>query len=185
MILRLATANDADNIAAIHSRSWKENYQNALSAEYLATGATKERQQLWRTRLHTPEANQRVIVADNGRQLCAFVCMYLSAHQHWGSYIDNLHVLRTHHRQGLGRALLGEAARISYQQQAKQGMYLLVNQDNQKAQAFYKKLGANKAESAIWHAPDGSAVPTYYFVWHDLHRLLNHASGDKIKGLAE
>jgi hypothetical protein len=50
-------------------------------------------------------------------------------------------------------------------------MCLLVNQDNVKAQAFYNSLGARNAENGVWNAPDGSEVPTYWFVWDKIGTL--------------
>ena len=44
-------------------------------------------------------------------------------------------------------------------------MYLLVNQDNAKAQQFYKNSGARNAKEGVWNAPDGNVVPSYWFVW--------------------
>ena len=43
------------------------------------------------------------------------------------------------------------------------GLCLLVNQNNARAQNFYLKLGAVNARVGSWAAPDGSAVPTFWF----------------------
>jgi hypothetical protein len=36
MIIREASATDAQNVADIHTISWRNNYQNALTAHYLS-----------------------------------------------------------------------------------------------------------------------------------------------------
>ena len=43
-----------------------------------------------------------------------------------------------------------------------------------KAQEFYLFLGARNAQEGVWNAPDGSIVPTYWFVWDQLTGLINH-----------
>jgi len=89
----------------------------------------------------------------------------------WGSYLDNLHVLNAHQSKGIGKSLLVEVARWCIQREPTKGLCLLVNQDNINAQQFYKRLGARNTESSVWNAPDGSVVPTYWFVWESVNGL--------------
>lgn len=53
----------------------------------------------------------------------------------------------------------------------KRGLYLSVNQGNHRAQQFYLGLGARNAGSWLWDAPDGSAVPAYWFLWDTVETL--------------
>ncbi|GGP19403.1 hypothetical protein GCM10010970_10440 [Silvimonas iriomotensis] len=52
------------------------------------------------------------------------------------------------------------------------GMYLLVNQTNQRAQGFYTSLGAHNAQTSVWSAPDGSTVPTFIYRWASIATLI-------------
>jgi ribosomal protein S18 acetylase RimI-like enzyme len=100
------------------------------------------------------------------------VCVYTGKNPDWGSYLDNLHVRKAHQSKGIGKSLFIEGARFCFQKEPLKGMCLLVNQDNHKAQGFYKKLGGRNAKKGVWNAPDGSTVPTYWFVWDNLSNLI-------------
>lgn len=172
MKIREATLADAKAIADIHTDSWRNTYQNALRKEYLLNTVPQERKQLWIDRLTNPKPNQYVAVAEVAGEIAGFVCIYFEENPRWGAYLDNLHVLREFQSKGMGKALLIQAAERVSQQDNVTGMCLLVNQDNTNAQAFYLRLGAKNAEAAVWNAPDGSAVPTYWFVWGSLTQLI-------------
>ncbi|MFA0813733.1 GNAT family N-acetyltransferase [Microbulbifer epialgicus] len=172
MKIRVATLSDIQAISEIHATSWRKNYQNVLTKEYLIDKASNERHQLWKGRFNNPKPNQQVLLAIVEGEIAGFVSLYASENPHWGSYLDNLHVREKYHSKGIGKALLIAGARWFYQQDSQNGMCLLVNQDNIKAQEFYKKLGARNVEASIWNAPDGSIVPTYWFVWDTLNNLI-------------
>ncbi|MEQ8959174.1 MAG: hypothetical protein RLP02_14845, partial [Coleofasciculus sp. C2-GNP5-27] len=61
------------------------------------------------------------------------------------------------------------------QQDPSDHLCLTVNQDNVNAQKFYKSLGARNMKEDIWNAPDGSIVPTYWFVWDNISALAEKA----------
>ncbi len=60
MKIREASATDAQSIADIHTISWRNNYQNALTAQYLSNVVSIERNEVWKNRLESPQANQYV-----------------------------------------------------------------------------------------------------------------------------
>ncbi|TVZ40939.1 ribosomal protein S18 acetylase RimI-like enzyme [Alteromonadaceae bacterium 2753L.S.0a.02] len=165
MKIREAFPDDAQAISNIHTESWRETYQNALSFEYLSDIVPFERQKVWIDRLQNPKMNQHVLVAEIDERIVGFVCIYSDENPKWGSYLDNLHVIKAHQSKGIGKTLLTQAMKWSAIQIPDKGMCLLVNQDNTNAQRFYKSFGAKNAEEGVWNAPDGSAVPTYWFVW--------------------
>lgn len=175
--LRTATPADAQSIAAIHSDSWRGTYRNVLTGQYLADVVPGERNGVWIDRLHNPRPNQHVVVAESEGDIIGFVCVYAGENPEWGAYLDNLHVRRSHQSHGVGKALLIEAARWSHRRDPGKGMCLLVNQDNVGAQAFYTRLGARNAREGVWNAPDGSVVPTYWFVWDRLRVLAELSPG--------
>ncbi len=174
MLIRIASANDASRIAEIHTESWRATYESALTREYLADIVPNERLNTWQERLESPRPNQRVFVAEFNGSIEGFVCIFIGENPRWGSYLDNLHVSADHQSVGVGRSLLYKAARQSFIESPCLGMCLLVNQDNIRAQGFYKKLGASNAEEGVWNAPDGSVVPTYWFKWSTLGSLSEH-----------
>ena len=172
MDLRPAQASDADAIARLHARSWREAYAGVLSAAYLAERVMPEREALWHARLHSPRDGQHVLALEDAGSLVAFCCVYVDDAAHGASYLDNLHVAASHRGQGLGERLLRAAARVCARDGRTPGLQLFVNQANCEAQRFYLRLGARNVASAVWHAPDGSAVPTFRFAWPTLAALV-------------
>ncbi len=105
--IRPATAEDAASVAAIHTASWRDAYAHILAADFLDGEIEADRLSVWSQRLRERPASQLVDVACDltGRPL-AFVCCYCDFDPHWGSLIDNLHVLPQARGQGLGEQLL-------------------------------------------------------------------------------
>jgi ribosomal protein S18 acetylase RimI-like enzyme len=165
MNIRPALASDAQIIADIHAKSWHHSYQGTLTAHYLSDIVSLERYELWVNRFDKPKPNQYVAVAEQDGEIVGFACAYAGENSQWGSYLDNLHVSKDYQSKGIGKSLLVEIWGWCNQQKPNTGLCLTVNQDNLNAQAFYKSLGARNVKEDLWNAPDGSIVPTYWFVW--------------------
>lgn len=165
MEIRPAQVTDAQAIASLHAASWARTYAHELDADYLRHRVPIERLAVWEQRFAAPKANQRVFVAVDAGEVVGFACTFLAEHDEWGSYLDNLHVAHSHLGRRVGSALMGAVAAACEQHRPGQGLYLMVNQSNLRAQAFYAALGAANAEASVWHAPDGSVVPTFRFAW--------------------
>ena len=177
MKIRLASKNDVKYIADIHTLSWQNTYNKVLTKQYLNEIAPKERSAVWIDRLENPKNNQLVIVAEHKDKMIGFGCIYSNENSQWGAYLDSLHISKSYQSKGIGKSLLLKIAKWCFKQEPAKGMCLLVNQDNVKAQTFYMKLGARNAKAGIWNAPDGSVVPTFWFVWDDLNRLIKFGKG--------
>lgn len=155
MKLRIATLSDANAIANLHTASWRSTYHSVLTKEYLQHTVPIERKAVWKQRLEAPGDNQYILVAESKKSIVGFACAFAGENPEWGSYLDNLHVSKSHQSKGLGRSLLIKVAQWCNQQFPGNGLCLLVNQ------------------ASVWDVPDGSLVPTYWFVW------------DTVKGLIE
>ncbi|MBB5190136.1 ribosomal protein S18 acetylase RimI-like enzyme [Silvimonas terrae] len=155
----------ASQIAQLHWASWAATYGDVLTPDYLAHTAPAERQRIWAERLAAPAADQVVLVAEHAGEVAGFSCLYLARHEEWGSYLDNLHVAARWQGQAIGQRLLRAAAQVCEVRYPGLGLYLLVNQTNERAQRFYQANGAHNAQDSVWHAPDGSTVPTFIFRW--------------------
>lgn len=181
MNIRLAKTEDFSSIAQLHALSWSVTYSNVLRPDYLREIVPLERQSVWRERLANPKENQIVLVAEENENIVGFACVYINEHAEWGSYLDNLHVSPSHQGQGIGANLIAEVACHCEERHSKKGLYLSVNQANQRAQKFYLSLGAQNAQPSVWNAPDGSVVPTFRFVWNSVSpltekRLTHHST---------
>ncbi len=173
MKLRLATSRDAKMIAALHASSWQITYSNALSADYLQRTVVADREAIWAERFASPKENQCVLLAEDESGVIGFACAFAAEHAEWGSYLDNFHVRQSRQGQGIGKALLVNMARWCNLLAPGRGLYLSVTHDNHRAQQFYLGLGGRNADSWIWHAPDGSAVPAYWFLWESVETLIS------------
>jgi ribosomal protein S18 acetylase RimI-like enzyme len=83
----------------------------------------------------------------------------------WGSYIDNLHVAYRVHGQGVGRALMRDAADWLQRVQPHAGVWLWVMEANAGARAFYERLGASNAGTSDLQDPGGGSAPNCRYIW--------------------
>lgn len=174
MNISLASLKHANDIAMLHTSSWRATYGDLLNESYLRDIVHSERISVWQNRLEHPKENQYVVVAEENGVVVGFACAFAGEHPDSGSYIDNLHVAQSHQGRGLGRDLLAAVAALCEQKCPNQGVYLLVNQANVRAQQFYHSLGARNAQAAIWDAPEGTKVPAFWFVWRSALQLTKH-----------
>jgi len=172
MQIRDATLSDTDVIAALHTQSWRNTYRGILNDNYLDHAIVDERHALWQQRMASPPANQRVMVAVQEEKIIGFSSMLGNEDEQWGNMLDNLHVIAEHKGQGLGVLLMRETAKWFQQHYPDKSMYLWVLEKNENARRFYERHGASNAESEIWAAPDGCALPVFRYVWQDFSVLL-------------
>ncbi|NOU51420.1 GNAT family N-acetyltransferase [Pseudoalteromonas sp. JBTF-M23] len=165
MIIRAASLEDLPNISQLHAESWQENYQDALSSEYLANQVFVERAALWQGRLNSPLANQLVLVAEIEGTFCGFICVFGAHHDNYGTLIDNLHVKSAAKGQGIGSKLLAAAFNWAHQHYPQHNIYLEVLACNPKAIAFYQFKGGQNIASGYWHTPCGNQVEEYVYSW--------------------
>jgi ribosomal protein S18 acetylase RimI-like enzyme len=175
---RTADAADADAIGALHAESWRRNYRGAYSDAYLDGDVVSDRAAVWRDRLRGPGDGRVTIVAEHDGGLVGFAHTILDDDSTWGALLDNLHVISTRQRRGIGTHLLGLSARAVVERAPGSGLYLWVLEQNVKAQAFYEALGGRRTERAEVTAPGGDparlhGVPMKLrYVWLDPATLI-------------
>jgi ribosomal protein S18 acetylase RimI-like enzyme len=167
---RLARHSDADAIAHLHTRSWRENYRGAYSDAFLDHELPAERIQVWRARLADP-ADQFVQLAFDGPHLVGFVCAYGNHDPQWGSLVDNLHVAQAAKRAGIGAALVRHAGAWLESVYPELGVYLFVLEINSPARRFYERLGAENAGVATMETHGGAVVRSCRYVWSRPHAM--------------
>lgn len=165
LTLRPATLTDAPAIAALHAASWRFAYRGAYPDEYLDGPVFEDRARVWNERLTSPPANQHVTLAENGGKLIGFACSFGDDDEQWGTLVDNLHVRPDLHRQGTGRRLLAEVAAWCSETYPESGLYLWVLAQNDRAQRFYKALGATDHGTKSSTPPGGGTITAHRYAW--------------------
>jgi len=165
MEYRPAARSDADAIALLHTRSWRESYRGSFTDAFLDRELPEERLLVWRERLASPPASQLVRLALDGAELVGFVCVYGAHDPLWGSFIDNLHVVAPAKRSGIGSSLMQQAGAWLAARHPDLGVYLLVLEVNAPARRFYERLGGRNAETFTTETHGGAVVRSCRYVW--------------------
>ncbi|HYM34479.1 MAG TPA: GNAT family N-acetyltransferase [Steroidobacteraceae bacterium] len=169
---REASRADAEAIALLHAHSWQRAYRGILRDQFLDNDLISNRRELWRERLRTPPLSQYVLVAEDAATIVGFACTYGNEDVKWGSMLDNLHVRAEASRRGIGRQLLGRAARWSRESYPLCKFYLWVFENNVHARRFYEHLGATDSESVTIEPPGGGQAVECRYTWSDVNALI-------------
>ena len=137
IVIRYADLRDAKPIAELHADSWRRHYRGAYSSRYLDGDLVGERLSVWTERLDHVSDEQFTLVAESADHVIGFAHVIVDADPVWGALIENLHVTKSLHRNGVGTRLLGSAAAAVVERRPTSPIYLWVQEQNTKAQAFY------------------------------------------------
>lgn len=170
---RVPTLADAEAIARLHVASWREAYAGIVPSSILDTIDTDDRIARWREHL---AADGVTVLAEVDGVAAGFIrAGALSEPMVAGAdgHIFALYVLRRHHRQGIGRRLLGLVAR-EWLARGGRALSVGVLTENAPALAFYQGVGASfaQAETYCW---DGHELPESIYVFHNLQELARFA----------
>lgn len=173
MVIREAGIKDLSNIVELHAQSWRENYRDVLSNQYLNEDVYTDRTKIWTDRLMNPSQNQFILIAEIDTVFCGFVCVFGANNPKFGTIIDNLHVKSRFNGKGIGTKLLIEAAVWAATNYESDSLYLEVLEGNLKAIKFYKSLGGERVDIAYWHTPCGNKVKEFIYSWGSPEKLAN------------
>ena len=112
VVLRDAGPDDADAVGRLHADSWQRHYRGIYPDDYLDGAVTEDRRRVWATRLTTPSARDRTILATLDEALVGFAHLRLDEDPAV-ALLDNLHVSAGQQRHGVGRTLLSACAGCS------------------------------------------------------------------------
>lgn len=171
VIYRRAQPGDAEAVAMLHARSWRENYRGALSDAFLDGDLPGERLGVWVERLRDPLPSQFVQLAVDGTSLRGFVCAYGAHDSQWGSFVDNLHVVAGSKRSGIGSSLMRQAGAWLSGHYPGLGVHLWVLEANSTARHFYEQLGARNAGVFTTETHGGAMVRSCRYAWPDAESL--------------
>ncbi len=166
-----ATKADAQQIAELHTKSWRASYRGSLSDDYLDNHAFQDRQAVWQKRFEVENLNQCILIAKDRESLAGFVCLFANYDENFGAYLDNLHVDPAYQGRGLGKVLMQEVAKWLLANTHNKTMYLWVFEANHSARKFYEALGGLSHEISNEPMPDGNRVSSVRYIWKDVEML--------------
>ena len=176
---RHATPLDAEAVGRLHADSWRRHYRGAYSDAYLDGGVVEERVAVWTERLGDDRRDRYTLVAVRDASIVGFAHTRLDEDPVWGALLDNLHVSYVCTRQGVGRVLMSETARVLGERRPAGGLYLWVLQQNTAAQAFYQAQGGICVEEAVGGPfPGGGRAPSLRLAWTSPAQLVLPATPD-------
>ncbi len=136
ILIIAAGPGDAADLADVHVRAWRETYAGLLPAPYLHA-------RRWRRQLDS-ERPPEIVLAAEGRQGLVGYCAGSVLAETGGAEVSTLYVLRSVQGLGLGRRLLGAAAKV-LQARGATTLTLWVLDGNQPARDFYEHLGGEES----------------------------------------
>tara|TARA_R110000868_G_scaffold9349_7_gene46800 strand:+ start:9466 stop:9984 length:519 start_codon:yes stop_codon:yes gene_type:complete len=163
---REAVFNDYKQIAALHVKSWQQNYRKDFSDHFLDNEAFQDRLVVWENRLKNPLPNQYVIVAEMEGVMVGFSCAFFDENSTYGTLLDNLHVVSEAKGMGVGTKLIRFIAKQSLAYNNKSGIYLWVLENNRSAIEFYKYLGGKHTETVTGQDIGDRKVQKCRIVWN-------------------
>ena len=101
-------------------------------------------------------------------QPVGFICVYADHSEEHGSLLDNLHVDSNYHGNGIAKQLITLAMTWLKENAKRPSVHLEVLSGNQHAIKVYEKLGAKRIKEGVWHAPCGSLVDEYVYLWPEI-----------------
>lgn len=149
-----ARPEDADAIARLHVDSWRRHYRGAYSDSFLDGDVEADRLNLWIERLETEDGTTATFSAEDEGALVGFTHVIFDNDPEWGSLVDNLHVVWTRKRGGIGSQLMAAAA-SAVVERGHGGLYLWVLEQNTAGQAFYGARGGSCTGRRLIVAPGG------------------------------
>jgi len=148
ILVRSATADDADEIARVHIESWQGAYRGQIPDEYLDSLSIDKRKLVWRRSLRLEGRDETNWVVERDGTIVGFAGAGRTrdddAEEGTGE-IFAVYVVAPHWDTGAGRALIVEAMGWLRERFTRATLWVL--DTNDRARRFYEKAG--------W-APDGA-----------------------------
>jgi len=166
---RIPAVADAEVIARLHVASWREAYDGIVPSSILDTVDMEDRIARWRGYL---AGDGVTFLAEAGGEAVGFIRagkLLEPLVDGADGHIFALYILRSHHRRGIGRRLLGLAAG-DWLRRGGLALSVGVLTENAPALAFYRGVGASfaKADTYRW---DGHELPESIYVFNNLQEL--------------
>jgi len=166
--IRAVERADAEQILALHLRSWRETYRGLMPDAFLDGPALPQRLRTWYVQMALPRENRLLAVAEHRERIAGFICVHALADRDFGSRVESLHVLAELQRLRAGTLLMLHGAQWLQSRGARAagaGVYLWVMQRNMRARRFYDRLGGTEVARRERADPSGGNVLHCRYAW--------------------
>jgi ribosomal protein S18 acetylase RimI-like enzyme len=162
---------DAEALARVHVRAWRETYAGLLPAGYLAAMNARVHARRWRLQLARARSGEAVLAAEGPGGLVGYCAGAVPTGQESEeeAEIFTLYVLKAAQHLGLGRRLFAATARVLAAQGAT-SLRLWVLNGNRAAAAFYARNGGRKGETRPVRGWGGDLMETVWR-WDDIGQV--------------
>ena len=162
---------DAEALAFVHVASWRETYRDLLPDAYLARMSEAGHARRFARRLLRPGPDDVTLAVADRAGILGYAEGGPSRRRVPGeAEIATLYILRSAQGRGLGRQLLGAAARALAVRGAS-SLVISVLRDNLPARGFYERLGGVAEPVRLEPGPGGGMLPEVAYVWPDIRTL--------------
>jgi ribosomal protein S18 acetylase RimI-like enzyme len=170
MIYRRPTPDEAETMAALHVQCWREAYVGIVPDHLMATFEVKQRIPMWQKSLG--DATRIVFAAYDTEKPVGFVMAGQPVEHMFGGedgHIAAIYIAASHHRLGIGRKLIGLAAK-AWSVRGGHSLALGVLAENVSARSFYESLGARLVRTGTYDW-DGYSLNDVIYVFENLPLL--------------
>ena len=171
MIYRRPNVDEAQAMATLHVRCWREAYADILPSELVNSFNDQTRLPMWQAVI--PNTQKFVLGAFDANVPVRFVISGLSDENYiedQDGNLETIYLASSHYRQGIGRELIGRAAR-DWVLNGGKSLTVGVLAENIRARRFYESLGA-KLVRLTTYTWDGHELPDAIYVFADLPSLI-------------
>jgi ribosomal protein S18 acetylase RimI-like enzyme len=166
-----AGPGDAADLGRVHVVSWRETYPGHLPQAYLNGMRVDVHARRFRRDLLKAPPSDVILLAETADGVVGYAAgARLGARDRTAdAEVFTLYILRAAQKAGLGRALLGAAARV-FQAEGAKSLMLRVLTSNRRARGFYEHLGGEafaEFPSQGW----GADVTETAYRWTDISEL--------------
>lgn len=174
VVIRPATAGDAEHIARVHVDTWRTTYRGIVPDEALANLSYERREQVWRAAAaQSGQGGRSLFVAEDAGHIVGFASggPEQTGDALYKGELYAIYVLQASQGQGIGRLLVhrvGEAL-ISAELST---MLVWVLAANSGARGFYEVLGGRLVREQSVEVLSAT-LPEVAYGWHDLPSLVS------------
>jgi GNAT superfamily N-acetyltransferase len=184
LIMRTAVASDEPVFVQAQVAGWQHAYKEQLPASYLHGSLIEERREFWRECFKSTRPHQLLAVAELHGDVVGVTCAFSAIPiTHGECCIDQLYVLPSYKRMGVGKTLIAAAAAWC-EERASTCVVLSVIEGNTDAVKFYQALGGIPRVAEPWLPPCGGSLSVLEFQWPDIRVLSAGASAPALRANA-